>query len=216
MHGHFGSFRRVGLCRLRSLFGGPFWDVLILTISSGLPTTGVASYTAPTSAIRLRSRFSPRETRVASSGRAAAAAFAVAGRNASGRMTMPLPSTESTSTSSADARCRHDDPNGRYAIRAPITRSCHPETRFPQKGFALLGERRTHVSVIFENVGNLVCPSSFDLGEDAKVVLLSTTEGEDKPIKYPAIFRHSTGGGCSINQDRSAALSGFRRSRGRA
>ena len=39
-----------------------------------------------------------------------------------------------------------------------------------------------------ENVGNLVCPSSYDLGEDAKIVLLSTTEGEDKPLKYPSIF----------------------------
>ena len=39
-----------------------------------------------------------------------------------------------------------------------------------------------------ENVGNLVCPSSYDLGEDAKIVLLSTSEGEDKPLKYPSIF----------------------------
>ena len=42
-----------------------------------------------------------------------------------------------------------------------------------------------------ENVGNLVCPSSYDLGEDAKIVLLSTTEGEDKPLKYPSIFLKS-------------------------
>jgi hydrogenase nickel incorporation protein HypB len=42
--------------------------------------------------------------------------------------------------------------------------------------------------LIVENVGNLVCPSSYDLGEDAKIVLLSTTEGEDKPLKYPSIF----------------------------
>jgi len=39
-----------------------------------------------------------------------------------------------------------------------------------------------------ENVGNLVCPSSYDLGEDQRVVLLSVTEGEDKPLKYPTIF----------------------------
>src|SRR5208283_5011228 len=39
-----------------------------------------------------------------------------------------------------------------------------------------------------ENVGNLVCPSSYDLGEAAKIVLLSVTEGEDKPLKYPSIF----------------------------
>ncbi len=45
------------------------------------------------------------------------------------------------------------------------------------------------VDVLFiENVGNLVCPSSFDLGETLRVVLLSVTEGEDKPLKYPSIF----------------------------
>ena len=45
------------------------------------------------------------------------------------------------------------------------------------------------VDVLFiENVGNLVCPSSYDLGEDLRVVLLSATEGEDKPLKYPTIF----------------------------
>ena len=42
--------------------------------------------------------------------------------------------------------------------------------------------------LFIENVGNLVCPSSYDLGEELRVVLLSTTEGEDKPLKYPTIF----------------------------
>jgi len=46
-----------------------------------------------------------------------------------------------------------------------------------------------NIDVLFiENVGNLVCPSSYDLGEEAKIVLLSVTEGEDKPLKYPSIF----------------------------
>ncbi len=46
-----------------------------------------------------------------------------------------------------------------------------------------------NLDILFiENVGNLVCPSSYDLGEAAKVVLLSVTEGEDKPLKYPSIF----------------------------
>lgn len=45
--------------------------------------------------------------------------------------------------------------------------------------------------LIVENVGNLVCPTAYDLGEDAKVVLVSTTEGEDKPLKYPAIFHRA-------------------------
>ncbi len=45
--------------------------------------------------------------------------------------------------------------------------------------------------LLIENVGNLVCPSSYDLGEHAKVVLLSVTEGDDKPLKYPSIFAKS-------------------------
>ena len=45
--------------------------------------------------------------------------------------------------------------------------------------------------LVIENVGNLVCPSSYDLGEDLKVVLTSTTEGDDKPLKYPGMFRRS-------------------------
>ena len=53
---------------------------------------------------------------------------------------------------------------------------------WPLDGFDLL---------LIENVGNLVCPSSYDLGEHAKVVLLSVTEGEDKPLKYPSIFARS-------------------------
>jgi len=46
--------------------------------------------------------------------------------------------------------------------------------------------------LFIENVGNLVCPTSYDLGEDAKVVVLSVAEGEDKPLKYPGIFRKAT------------------------
>jgi len=46
--------------------------------------------------------------------------------------------------------------------------------------------------LFIENVGNLVCPSSYDLGEDMKVVLISVTEGDDKPLKYPGMFRRSS------------------------
>ncbi|MBO5790844.1 MAG: hydrogenase nickel incorporation protein HypB, partial [Lentisphaeria bacterium] len=46
-----------------------------------------------------------------------------------------------------------------------------------------------HTRILFiENVGNLVCPVAFDLGEDGKIALLSTPEGEEKPLKYPALF----------------------------
>ncbi|HYR85834.1 MAG TPA: hydrogenase nickel incorporation protein HypB [Terriglobia bacterium] len=54
---------------------------------------------------------------------------------------------------------------------------------------ALEGWDVSKLDILFiENVGNLVCPSSYDLGEDLRVVLLSVTEGEDKPLKYPTIF----------------------------
>jgi hydrogenase nickel incorporation protein HypB len=43
--------------------------------------------------------------------------------------------------------------------------------------------------LFLENVGNLVCPADFDLGEDARVAIISVTEGEDKPLKYPPLFR---------------------------
>ena len=46
--------------------------------------------------------------------------------------------------------------------------------------------------LIIENVGNLVCPSNYDLGEAFKVVVASTTEGDDKPLKYPAMFRNAS------------------------
>jgi hydrogenase nickel incorporation protein HypB len=46
--------------------------------------------------------------------------------------------------------------------------------------------------LIIENVGNLVCPANYDLGEDLKVVIASTTEGDDKPLKYPGMFRNAS------------------------
>ncbi|MGI6546923.1 MAG: hydrogenase nickel incorporation protein HypB [Bacillota bacterium] len=46
--------------------------------------------------------------------------------------------------------------------------------------------------IVVENVGNLVCPAEFDLGEDARVIVLSVTEGNDKPLKYPVMFRQAT------------------------
>ena len=64
---------------------------------------------------------------------------------------------------------------------------CHLEAAMVQN--ALDGWVLNHLDFLFiENVGNLVCPSSYDLGEDLRFVLLSVTEGEDKPLKYPTIF----------------------------
>lgn len=65
---------------------------------------------------------------------------------------------------------------------------CHLAAHVIEK--ATLGFNLDAVDLLFvENVGNLVCPAEFDIGEDAKVVILSTTEGEEKPLKYPLIFR---------------------------
>jgi hydrogenase nickel incorporation protein HypB len=64
---------------------------------------------------------------------------------------------------------------------------CHLEATMVQS--ALEGWNLAELDFLFiENVGNLVCPSSYDLGEAMRVVLLSVTEGEDKPLKYPTIF----------------------------
>ena len=65
--------------------------------------------------------------------------------------------------------------------------ACHLDARMVQR--ALEGWNLEDLDLLLiENVGNLVCPSSYDLGEDLKIVLLSVTEGEDKPLKYPATF----------------------------
>ena len=64
---------------------------------------------------------------------------------------------------------------------------CHLDAAMIDR--ALAGWNLAELDFLFiENVGNLVCPSSYDLGEDLRLVLLSVTEGEDKPLKYPTIF----------------------------
>jgi len=72
--------------------------------------------------------------------------------------------------------------------------ACHLDAAQIHKGLHLLEKEPggDKLDLLFiENVGNLVCPSSYDLGEDMKVVLVSTTEGDDKPLKYPGMFRRS-------------------------
>lgn len=65
---------------------------------------------------------------------------------------------------------------------------CHLEADMVARGLESLQPPAQSV-VMIENVGNLVCPALFDLGEQARVVLLSVTEGEDKPLKYPHMFQ---------------------------
>jgi hydrogenase nickel incorporation protein HypB len=81
---------------------------------------------------------------------------------------------------------------GGKQVRSIVTGgACHLDANMVNK--ALEEIDLTGVGVLFiENVGNLVCPSGFDLGEDKKVVLISTTEGDDKPLKYPSMFRRSS------------------------
>ena len=68
---------------------------------------------------------------------------------------------------------------------------CHLDAHMVGHGVEGFDLPTTDILMI-ENVGNLVCPASFDLGEDHKVALLSVTEGEDKPLKYPQMFRAAT------------------------
>jgi hydrogenase nickel incorporation protein HypB len=65
---------------------------------------------------------------------------------------------------------------------------CHLDADMLSRGIAQLKPRYGGL-VFIENVGNLICPALFDLGEDVKVVILSVAEGEDKPLKYPHMFR---------------------------
>jgi hydrogenase nickel incorporation protein HypB len=76
-------------------------------------------------------------------------------------------------------------------VQAVVTGgACHLDALQVETGLDALDLQRTRLLFI-ENVGNLVCPASWDLGEEAKVVLFSVTEGEDKPLKYPRMFQQS-------------------------
>jgi hydrogenase nickel incorporation protein HypB len=77
-----------------------------------------------------------------------------------------------------------------YAPAVQITTgtACHLDAAMVERGLQELGEHRARI-IFIENVGNLVCPAEFDLGEAVRVVLLSATEGEEKPLKYPPIFK---------------------------
>jgi hydrogenase nickel incorporation protein HypB len=76
------------------------------------------------------------------------------------------------------------------ALQIATGGTCHLDASMVKRSFATLPPDALDILFI-ENVGNLVCPASYDLGEDAKVVVLSVTEGDDKPLKYPGIFRRA-------------------------
>jgi hydrogenase nickel incorporation protein HypB len=77
---------------------------------------------------------------------------------------------------------------GAPAIQINTGKGCHLDASMIRTALARLAPAQ-HSVVMIENVGNLVCPAGFDLGEAHKVVVLSVTEGEDKPLKYPDMFR---------------------------
>ena len=77
---------------------------------------------------------------------------------------------------------------GARAVQVNTGKGCHLDADMVRRALKQIEPERGGV-VFIENVGNLVCPAAFDLGEAAKVVILSVTEGEDKPLKYPDMFR---------------------------
>ncbi|MBM4168777.1 MAG: hydrogenase nickel incorporation protein HypB [Ignavibacteria bacterium] len=81
------------------------------------------------------------------------------------------------------------------ALNVPVVQivthgACHLEAPLVRDAYRQLADAKLDILII-ENVGNLVCPAAYDLGESLKVVVASTTEGDDKPLKYPAMFRHA-------------------------
>ena len=82
---------------------------------------------------------------------------------------------------------RHNVP----VIQINTAGGCHLDAPMVKRAAESL-ELETLDLIIVENVGNLVCPAEFDVGENIKAVVLSITEGDDKPLKYPLIFKEST------------------------
>jgi len=101
------------------------------------------------------------------------------------RQTVPIVVIEGDQETANDAECIRE--TGVHAVQINTGQGCHLDAH-------MVGHAIEHVDfksgglTMIENVGNLVCPAAFDLGESSKVVILSVTEGEDKPIKYPDMF----------------------------
>lgn len=114
-----------------------------------------------------------------------------------------------------DARRLHGA--GAAVVQLTTGTLCHLEAEMIQRACAELDLGGVRILFI-ENVGNLVCPASYDLGEDLRVVLMSVTEGEDKPLKYPKTFKTAnvvliskTDLASVVGFDRAAALENIRR-----
>jgi len=91
------------------------------------------------------------------------------------------------STYDAEIIAQHGIP----AVQINTDGACHLDSRMIQQALKEIDLSALDLLVV-ENVGNLVCPAEFDVGEDYKVMILSVTEGDDKPLKYPLMFSKST------------------------
>lgn len=89
-----------------------------------------------------------------------------------------------------DQDARRIEQKGVRVVQINTEGACHLDAGMVGRAFESLANDDLDLLFI-ENVGNLVCPAEFDLGEDFKVVVLSTAEGNDKPLKYPLIFREA-------------------------
>ena len=104
-----------------------------------------------------------------------------------GELRMAVVTGDVQTQNDADRLARHTD----RLVQAVVTGgACHLDAKQVDTALDAIDLAATDL-VFVENVGNLVCPASWDLGEDAKVVLFSVTEGEDKPLKYPKVFRQA-------------------------
>ena len=102
-------------------------------------------------------------------------------------MTIAVVTGDVQTQNDADRIARHTS----ALVQAVVTGgACHLDASQVDRALEAIDLTRTDLLFI-ENVGNLVCPAAWDLGERAKVVLFSVTEGEDKPLKYPRMFRES-------------------------
>ena len=77
---------------------------------------------------------------------------------------------------------------GIAAVQVNTGGACHLDSQMIRQAVEVLDLDKLDL-IIIENVGNLVCPTDFDLGENAKVMILSVPEGDDKPLKYPGVFQ---------------------------
>ncbi|WGK69573.1 hydrogenase nickel incorporation protein HypB [Candidatus Haliotispira prima] len=98
---------------------------------------------------------------------------------------LPLGVIEGDQQTANDARRIRD--TGVPAIQINTGKGCHLDGHMVGHALENLGLEENG-ALFIENVGNLVCPAAFDLGEDFRIAILSVTEGEDKPVKYPNIF----------------------------